>query len=99
MKRSPGKPNVSPSVWRSPISDLQKANRERFGEAIFYARQAIADPKIRAHYEKVARKAKRQPFRVAVSDFRSAEGKPRALRGSDLLCPAGHSRSQDPCPL
>jgi hypothetical protein len=65
-------PDMSKVKW----SKAQKANRERFGEAIFYARQAIADPKIRAHYEKVARKAKRQPFRVAVSDF---------LAGNNLL--------------
>ena len=37
---------------------------------------AMADPKVRAHYEKVAAKAGRQPFRVAVSDF---------LAGKDLL--------------
>jgi len=65
-------PDMSKVKW----SKAQKANRERFGEAIFYAQQAIADPKIRAHYEKVARKAKRQPFRVAVSDF---------LAGNNLL--------------
>jgi hypothetical protein len=30
---------------------------------------AMDDPKVRAHYEKAAKKAGRQPFRVAVSDF------------------------------
>ena len=57
-------------------TEAQKANRERFGEANNYAHQAMADPKVRAHYEKVAKKANRQPFRMAVSDF---------LRGKNLL--------------
>jgi len=29
----------------------------------------MADPNVRAYYQKVAEKANRQPFRVAVSDF------------------------------
>jgi hypothetical protein len=29
----------------------------------------MADPKVRAHYEKIGKKAGRQPFHVAVSDF------------------------------
>ena len=65
-------PDMSSVKW----SKAQKANRERFAEAIHYARQAIADPRVRAHYEKVARKADRQPFRVAVSDY---------LAGKNLL--------------
>jgi DnaJ-class molecular chaperone len=58
-------PDMSKVKW----SEAQKANRERFRQAITYARQAMADPKIRAHYEKVGKKANRQAFRVAVSDF------------------------------
>lgn len=58
-------PDMSKVKW----SKRQKANRTRFAEAIHYARQAMADPKVRAHYEKLGRKARRQPFRVAVSDF------------------------------
>ena len=58
-------PDMSKVKW----SKAQKANRERFAEAIAYARQAMADPKVRAHYEKLGKKANRQPFRVAVSDF------------------------------
>jgi hypothetical protein len=58
-------PDMSKVKW----SKAQKANRERFAEAIGYARQAMADPKARAHYEKLGKKASRQPFRVAVSDF------------------------------
>ena len=62
-------PDMSKVKW----SEAQKANRERFAEAIAYARAAMADTKIRAHYEKVGKKANRQAFRVAVSDF--CEGK------------------------
>ena len=62
-------PDMSKVKW----SEAQKANRERFRQAIAYARAAMADPKIRAHYEKVGKKANRQAFRVAVSDF--CEGK------------------------
>jgi hypothetical protein len=58
-------PDMSKVKW----SGVQKANRERFREAIAYARAAMADPKVRAYYQKVAKKANRQPFRVAVSDF------------------------------
>ena len=58
-------PDMSKVKW----SKAQKANRERFAEAIHYAHQAMADPKVRKHYEKVAKKANRQAFRVAVSDF------------------------------
>jgi hypothetical protein len=57
-------------------SKAQQANRKRFGDAIHYARQAMADPRVRAHYVKIGKKAKRQPFRVAVSDF---------LQGNNLL--------------
>ena len=65
-------PDMSKVKW----SKAQKANRERFGEAIHYARQAMARPKVRAHYEKLGKKAGRQAFRVAVSDF---------LAGKNLL--------------
>jgi len=65
-------PDMSNVKW----SEAQKASRERFGEAIRYAKQAMADPDVRAQYEKVGKEANRQPFRVAVSDF---------LAGKNLL--------------
>ena len=65
-------PDMSNIKW----SKAQQANRGRFAEAIAYARQAMANPEVRVHYEELARKAGRQPFRVAVSDF---------LAGRDLL--------------
>ncbi len=58
-------PDMSKVKW----SKAQKANRQRFAKAIAYARAAMADPEIRAHYEKLGKEANRQPFRVAVSDF------------------------------
>jgi hypothetical protein len=65
-------PDMSSVKW----SKAQKAERGRFARAIAYAKQAMADPKVRAHYEKLGKKANRQPFRVAVSDF---------YAGKDLL--------------
>jgi hypothetical protein len=65
-------PDMSKVKW----SKAQKASRARFAEAIAYARQAMSNPKVRAHYEKIGKKAGRQPFRVAVSDF---------LAGKNLL--------------
>ena len=59
----------TPDMSRVKWSKKQKANRGRFAEAIAYAKQAMADPRVRAHYQKLAKKADRQPFRVAVSDF------------------------------
>ena len=66
----------TPDMSRVKWSKAQKASRERFADAIDYAKQAMADPKVRAHYEKLGKKANRQPFRVAVSDF---------LAGKNLL--------------
>jgi DnaJ-class molecular chaperone len=58
-------PDMSKVKW----SKAQKEHRQRFREAIRYAHEAMADPNVRAHYEKVAKKSHRQRFRVAVSDF------------------------------
>jgi hypothetical protein len=63
---------VSKVKW----SKAQKESRQRYKQAIQYAHKAMTDPKIRARYEKAAKKAGRQPFRVAVSDF---------LQGKNLL--------------
>ena len=62
-------PDMSKVKWTKE----QKENRGRFAEAIHYAKQAMADSKLRAHYEKLGKKANRQPFRVAVSDFLAGE--------------------------
>ena len=65
-------PDMSKVEW----SDAQKRERGRFAEAIAYARRAMANPAVRVQYEKRGKKAHRQPFRVAVSDF---------YAGKDLL--------------
>lgn len=59
----------TPDMTNVEWSEAQNANRRRFAQAIRYAKRAMADPKVRAHYEKLGKKAGRQPFRVAVSDF------------------------------
>jgi DnaJ-class molecular chaperone len=70
-RRMYGKQTImkTPDMSRVKWSKAQKASRERFREAIHYAKQAMADPKVRAQYEKAGKKAGRQPFRMAVSDF------------------------------
>lgn len=65
-------PDMSKVKW----SEAQKESRQHFRQAIHYAHRAMADPRVRVRYEKRAKKAGRQPFRVAVSDF---------LKGKDLL--------------
>lgn len=67
-------PDMSNVEW----TQAQKKQRQRFAEAIAYARQAMDDPKARIHYEKLAKKTGRIPFRLAVSDY---------FKGIDLLKP------------
>ena len=62
-------PDMSKVKW----TKAQTESRERFRKAIAYAKQAMADPQLRAHYEEAGQKANRQPFRVAVSDFRAGK--------------------------
>ena len=50
-------------------SKAQQAHRQRFKAANAYARRAMADPAVRAKYEKIAHKQNRNPFFVAVSDY------------------------------
>jgi hypothetical protein len=66
----------TPDMSRVKWSEAQKASREHFRKAISYAKQAMADAQVHAYYEKIAEKANRQAFRVAVSDF---------LAGKNLL--------------
>ena len=67
-------PDMSSVEW----SEAQNQQRQRFRKAIRYAKQAMADPQARAHYEKLAKKTGRIPFRLAVSDY---------FKGIDLLKP------------
>ncbi len=66
------KPDMSRVEW----SPAQKAQRQRFSEPTAYAHAAMADPDVRALYERRAAEQNRRPFRVAVSD---------SLKGNDLL--------------
>lgn len=52
-------------------SSAQKAHRQRFKEAVRYAKQAMKDPEIRSVYEQMAaeKKNNKRPFDMAVSDY------------------------------
>ncbi|HXD11522.1 MAG TPA: hypothetical protein VN653_15770 [Anaerolineales bacterium] len=67
-------PDMSNVKW----SKAQKAHRQRFKKAVAYARAAMAEPKVRAKYEKAALEAGKRPFDLAVSDY---------FKGKDLLTP------------
>ena len=45
------------------------AHRKHFRKAIAYVRQAMADPQLRAVYEKATAKKGKRAFEMAVSDF------------------------------
>jgi hypothetical protein len=66
----------SPDMSKVKWSKAQKRERKRMAEANEYAHAALADPKVRAVYEKRAAKEKRVPYRVALSDY---------FKGKDLL--------------
>jgi hypothetical protein len=66
------RPDMSNVRW----SKAQKDHRQRFKQATAYAKAAMADPNLRAVYEKRAVKEHRLPYRVALSDH---------LKGNDLL--------------
>lgn len=58
-------PDMSKVKW----SKAQKEHRQRFKEAVAYARAAMADEKIRVKYAKEAKKLHKRPFDMAVSDY------------------------------
>jgi hypothetical protein len=57
--------DMSKVTW----SDAQQVHRQRFKEAVAYAKAAMAEPKVRAVYEKTAAKQGKRPFDLAVSDY------------------------------
>jgi hypothetical protein len=57
-------------------SKAQKAHRQRFKQAVAYAKAAMAEPKVRKVYEKMAAKQHKRPFDMAVSDY---------FKGNNLL--------------
>ncbi len=50
-------------------SAAQQAQRQRFKQAVAYARAAMADERIRAHYEQQAAAQGKRRFDLAVSDY------------------------------
>lgn len=65
------KADMSKVKW----SRAQSSHRQRFREAIAFARSAMADPKLRTQYEKAASKNGKRAFEVAVSDYFQKEKK------------------------
>jgi len=59
------KPDMSDVTW----SGAQSEHRQRFKQAVAYARAVLADPKVRAKYARAAAKKNKRPFDLAVSDF------------------------------
>lgn len=65
-------PDMSNVKW----SKAQKTHRLRFKQVVAYANAAMAEPTVRAKYEKAAIKTSKRPFDLAVSDY---------FKGNDLL--------------
>ena len=59
------KADMSKVKW----SPAQVANRQRFREAAAYAKQLLADPQVRAAYEKLAAQQGKRASEVAVSEY------------------------------
>ena len=56
---------------RSKVSAKQQKQRDRFQEAVFYGKEAMATPELAELYTTAAKKGKR-PYNVAVADFLNA---------------------------
>ena len=50
-------------------SPAQEANRQRFRAAVAHAREALANPELRAAYEERAARSGKRAIEVAISDF------------------------------
>jgi hypothetical protein len=57
-------------------SAAQQTHRQRFKQAVAYAKAAMAEPTVRAVYAETAAQKNMRPFDLAVSDF---------FKGNDLL--------------
>lgn len=62
MSQRPRKSNKKPS-------EAQKAHRQHFAEASKYAKAALADPDMRAHYEARAAQEGKGAFALARADY------------------------------
>jgi hypothetical protein len=72
FKRSPKGTMIitkRPDMSRVKWSPAQEAHRQRFSEAVAYARAALADPKVRASYERKAKKQHKRAWDLAVSEY------------------------------
>ena len=72
FKRSPKgnmivtkRPDMSKVKW----SKAQKEQRQRFKQAVAGAKAAMADPKLRARYERKAQRQNKRPWDVALADY------------------------------
>jgi len=65
-------PDMSKVKW----SQAQKAHRQRFKQAVAYAKAAMAEPTVRAVYAETAAQMNKRPLDMAVSDY---------FKGNDLL--------------
>jgi hypothetical protein len=65
-----------PDVSRVVASEARLAQRERFKQAIEYARAAMAEREVRTVYENMAAKEHQGPYAMAFCDY---------LDGNDLL--------------
>jgi len=66
----------APDMSRVKWSKAQKEHRQRFKQAVAYARAAMARPDVRKIYENMAATNHKRPFDLAVSDY---------FKGNDLL--------------
>jgi hypothetical protein len=58
----------TPDMSRVQWSPAQQAQREKFRQATAYAKAALADPQLQAHYQERAARENRRPYDLAVSD-------------------------------
>jgi hypothetical protein len=66
------RPDMSQVKW----SKAQQEQRQRFKAAVAYAKAALAEPKLRARYEKRAQREHKRAWDAALADH---------LQGKDLL--------------
>lgn len=50
-------------------SPAQQASRQRFREAVAYAKQVLADPVTRTHFEELAAKSHKRPVEEAIAAY------------------------------
>ena len=58
-----------PDMSKVKGSKAQKEQRQRFKQAVVYAKAALAEPEVRARYEKKAKREHKRVWDVALSDY------------------------------